>query len=430
MPAFGRFALQSGVSSEVDMKRRHGHRILMLLENCSYPEDTRVLQEAQALAADGYEVAVICPKEAGQRWHECADGVHLYRYPAPPAASSLLTYLWEYGYTMAATFLLSLWVLGRQGFDVVHLHSPPDIFVAIAAFYKMFGKRFVFDHHDLSAEMYTMRFENGGNRLVYQTLLWLEKCCFRLADHVISTNHSYKTIAMQRGEVPEARITIVRNGPDIRMFKPVVPHPAMQSIGQQDKTILAYVGVMGFQDGVDYFLRALRHLVYDLKRTNVYAVLLGQGDAFASLQALAQQLNLDDYLRFAGWTALEEVPHYLSAADICVAPEPSNAYTDRSTTIKLMEYMAVGKPTVAFALPEHQFSAQDAALYAQPNEELDFARHIAVLMDDPIRRQRMGQRGLERITTELAWSYQAKHLIEAYTTLMRGRVTRPTGSPA
>ena len=412
------------------MKRRGGRRILMLLENCSYPEDIRVLQEAQALVADGYEVAVICPKEAGQLWRECVDGVQLYRYPAPPAASSFSMYLWEYGYTMAATFLLSLLALWRQGFDVVHLHSPPDLFVVIAAFYKRFGKRFVFDHHDLSAEMYTMRFEHGGNRLVYQTLLGFEKCCFRLADHVISTNHSYKTIAMQRGGVPETQISIVRNGPDIRMFKPVVPHPAVQRIRQPDKTVLAYVGVMGFQDGVDYFLRALWHLVYDLKRTDVCAVLLGKGDAFASLQALAQQLHLDDYLWFAGWVALEEVPHYLSAADICVAPEPSNAYTDRSTTIKLMEYMAVGKPTVAFALPEHQFSARDAALYAQPNEELDFARHIAVLMDDPIRRQRMGQRGLERITTELAWSYQAKHLLEAYATLTLDHATRPSRPPA
>lgn len=409
------------------MKRRGGHRILMLLENCSYPEDTRVLQEAQALVADGYKVAVICPKDAGQLWHVCADGVQVYRYPAPPEASSFLTYLWEYGYTMSVTFLLSLLVLRRQGFDVVHLHNPPDIFVVIAAFYKLIGKRFVFDHHDLSAEMYTMRFENGGHRLVYQTLLWLEKCCFRLADHVISTNHSYKTIAMQRGGVPETRVTIVRNGPDICMFKPVAPHPAVQTIGRQDKTILVYVGVMGVQDGVDYFLRALWHLVYDLKRTDVYAVLLGKGDAFASLQALAHQLNLDDYLLFTGWTELQEVPRYLSAADICVAPEPSNAYTDRSTTIKLMEYMAVGKPTVAFALPEHQFSAQDAALYAQPNEELDFARHIAALMDDPARRQRMGQRGLERITTELAWSYQAKHLLDAYATVTQGHVTQPFG---
>ena len=82
--------------------------------------------------------------------------------------------------------------------------------------------------------------------------------------------------------------------------------------------------------------------------------------------------------------------------------------------IKVMEYMVVGKPIVAFDIVETRYSAQDAALYARPNDELDFARQIAALMDDPERCRKMGQIGMERIESELAWPHQAKHLLDMY----------------
>ena len=392
-------------------------RILMLLQNAPYPHDPRVRSEAKALTTAGYQVTLICPGVAGQPWHEIFEGMRIYRFPRPSYASSLLGYLYEYGYSMLMIFIISLLVFVRHGFDVVHAHCPPDAFVFITAFYRFLGKRIVYDHHDLSPELYCARFEGGGNQFVYRTLSGLEKLSCRLADHVIATNQSYKKVEMQRGGVPEERITIVRNGPELNSMPPLVTDSELR---QHGKTTLCYVGVMGTQDGVDYLLRALKHLVYDMGRTDLFCYLVGRGEAVPRLKSLIEQLGLSEYVLFTGWVDRTEVPRYIDVADICVAPEPSNPYNDRSTSIKVMEYMQHAKPIVAFDLPEHRFSAQDAAVYANPNDERDFAQRIAALIDDPAQRQRMGQIGRDRIERELAWSYQKQHLLDAYRTLSGG----------
>jgi glycosyltransferase involved in cell wall biosynthesis len=397
-----------------DMKFSFGKRVLMLLENNPYPQDDRVRREATALATAGYQVSVICPSAPAQHRREVLDGVDIYRFPAPPAANHFLGYLMEYSYSMLATFIISLFIFFRRGFDIVHAHNPPDTFVFIAAFYRLFGKRFLYDHHDLAPELYYARF-GSGNRLVYHTLVLLERLSCRFAEHVIATNQSYKTIEMERGGVPEQRISVVRNGPELNHFQRLEPDPDLRG---NAKTIICYVGVMGFQDGVDYLLRALRHLVYGLGRTEFYCVLVGAGDALPGLRSLAGELELTDYVSFTGWVDQAHVARYLSAADICVAPDPSNPYADRSTTIKMMEYMAMGKPTVAFDLPEHRFTAQGSAVYVRPNDELEFAGALAGLMDDPARRQAMGSVGRRRVETALAWRYSVPNLLEAYRRLV------------
>ncbi len=397
------------------------NRVLMLLENQSYPLDPRVRWEAAALAGAGYRVTVICPWDSGQPWRESLDGVRVYRFPPPPPARTFLGYLWEYGYSMAVTFAISLLVFFSEGFDVIHSHNPPDTFVFIAAFYKLFGKRFVFDHHDLSPEMYAARFSSGGNRVVYRTLIMLEKLSCRFADHVIATNESYKKMEMERDGVPEARITIVRNAVDPKLLRTVEPDRALRQLG---KIIIGYVGVMGYQDGVDYLLRALHHVVRECGRSDFCCVLIGGGAALADLKLLTRQLALEEYVRFTGYLFGDDFARHMSAADICVDPDPSSPYNDRSTMIKMMEYMALGKPIVAFDLPEHRFTAQAAAIYITPNDERAFARALVQLMDDPLRREAMGAAGRRRIETELARHFSVRNLLEAYWTVLPA----PTGA--
>lgn len=388
-----------------------GRRVLMLLENYAYPQDGRVRREAVALVAAGYRVAVICPSEPGQPWHEVVDGVRVYRFPAPPAGQGFLGYVWEYAYAMVASLLLSWLVFWRDGFDVIHAHNPPDTFVFIALCYKLLGRRFVYDHHDLAPEMYYARFGGQGKRLVYQALVWLEKLSCLAADHVIATNESYRAVEMQRGGVPGERITIVRNGPDLTRLRSVEPDPRVRRMGT---TIIGYAGVIGFQDGVDYLLRALHHLVHDLGRTDFYCVIIGKGDARASLRALAHQLGLDEHVWFTGWVPDADYVRYLCSTDICVDPDPSNPFNDRSTMNKVMEYMALGKPVVAFDLPEHRFSAREAALYVRPNDELELARALAQLMDAPALREAMGALGRRRVEDALDWCHSVPNLLAAY----------------
>jgi glycosyltransferase involved in cell wall biosynthesis len=404
--------LQLGYAQESVVMASAKCRILMLLENLPFPQDIRVRREAGTLVSAGYRVTVLCPAATGQPFRERVNGVQVFRYPAPRAANGFLGYAWEYGYSMAASFLLSLLVFLRDGFDVVHAHNPPDTFVFIAAFYKMFGKHFIYDHHDLSPEMYQARFSNGGNRLVHHVLVLLEQLSCRFADHVVVTNESYKSMAMERGGVPEERVTVVRNGIELgRVGESVQPDRALRQMG---KTVIGYVGVMGHQDGVDYLLRALHHLLRDLRRNDFYCVLVGGGDAWEGLRKLARDLGLSDHTRFVGFVFGEGLRRYLAAADICVDATPSNPYSDRSTMFKIMEYMSLGKAIVAFDLPEHRFTAQQAVEYVAPNNELEFARALARLMDDPSRRAYLGAFGQNRIKNQLAWEYSAVNLLRAY----------------
>jgi glycosyltransferase involved in cell wall biosynthesis len=398
------------------MQTPTGRRILMLLENNPYPQDVRVRQEAEALVASGYGVSVVCPRASDQPWRELLDGVCVYRFPAPPPANGLLGYVWEYSYSMAAIFLLSIVVWLREGFDAIHAHNPPDTLVLLAVPYKLLGRRILFDHHDLAPELYWARFEGGGNRLVRRVLILCERLACRFADHVICTNESYKLVDMQRGRVPEEHITVVRNGPALREFERAERHPGVHKDG---RTVVGYAGAMATQDGVDHLMLALRHLVYELGRSDVLCLLVGAGVAMAGSQLLAEELGLAGHVLFTGWVGRADVVRYLSVADICVAPEPSNPYNDRCTTIKMMEYMALGKPIVAFDLPEHRVTAQDAAAYAHPNDEFDFAQQIALLMSDATRREAMGQLGRERIERELAWCYSVPNLLDAYLRILQ-----------
>lgn len=409
-------------SCEECMKPSAGNRVLMLLENAPYPSDSRVRPEATTLVAAGYQVSVICPGLIGQPWRETVDGVQVYRYLMLVQGNGLLGYLFEYGYALAATFIISWLIFFRPGFDIIHAHNPPDLYVLIAMVYKLFGKRFIFDQHDLAPELYAAHFE-GSRRWVYHLLVWFETLSCRLADHVIVANQSHKRLNVERGSISEKRITIVRNGPDLNILRSEQPEPGLC---QAEKTILCYVGVISTHDGVDCLLRALQRLVIDLNRSDFFCVLVGAGSAWLKMKSLSEQLRLTDQILFTGWVGPSEVARYISAADICVAPEPSNSYNDRTTVIKIAEYMALGKPIVAFDLPEHRVTAQAAAVYARPNDEFDFASQIAWLMNNPQRRKEMGRIGRQRVETELAWKYQAENLVAVYESLG----LRPEGSSA
>ena len=383
----------------------------MLLENNPYPNDLRVRREANSLVQAGFQVTVISPGQRKLSRYENIDGVHVYRFLAPPSGDGLVGYLWEYGWSLFSCFYLSIWVFFRRGFDVIHAHNPPDLFVLIAICFRIFGKKFVFDHHDLSPEMYHSRFRKGGKNIVYKALVFFEKLSCRFADQIIATNESYKTVEIERSGISAEKVTIVRNGPDLKRVKPVAPDPELR---KKASTILGFVGVMGQQDGVDYFIRAFDYLINELGRTDVYAVIIGKGDAVPSLKKLTAELGLEDRIWFTGRVSDDDMMKYLSTADICVDPDPYDPFNDRSTMIKMMDYMAVGKPIVAFDLTEHRASAEEAALYSKHNDEQDFAHNIVRLIDDPDLRDKMGAFGLQRMHEKLAWHHQEKNLLQVY----------------
>ncbi len=387
-------------------------RILLLVENTPAPLDVRVWGEATTLRDAGFQVSIICPKGTTeyQESYIYIDGIHIYRYQLPLAGAKYIVYFKEYVIALLMTFWLSLKVWFRHGFDVIHAANPPDIFFMIALLYRLFGKKFVFDQHDLAPELFQVKFK-GRMKLFHKLLLFLQWCSYRAAHLVIVTNLSQRQIAIERDHCPTDKVFVVRNGPDLERLKLVTPEPELKG-GR--RYLLAYVGVMSVQDGVEYTLYALHHLVYKHGRQDVSLVLMGDGEYLPVLRALAHELHLDDYVNFTGWTQSRDIVRYLTVADIGLSPDPQNGLNEYSTTIKTMEYMTMEKAIVAFDLAETRFSAQDAALYARPNYVEDFANKIEVLLDNEELRLTMGAIGRKRIEEELSWNHMKKNLLLAY----------------
>lgn len=403
-------------------------KIVMLVENLSVPADRRVWAEATALRDAGFQVCVICPKGPARHreTYTCLEDIHIYRYQLPISGRSAVTYIAEYTIALCMTFFFSVKVLFRHGFDVIHTANPPDLFFPIGLFYRLLGKKFVFDQHDLAPEMFTVKYQDRG-KLLYKLLLLFEYWSYRVADAVIVTNLSQQRIATGRGRCPISKVGVVRNGPDLERFKPVSPEPELK---RGHRFLLAYIGVMGAQDGIEYALYALADLVHKRGRQDIFLVLMGDGDAAPMLKTLAHELELNDYVKFNGWTEPADTARYLSAADIGLSPDPQNGLNEFSTMIKTMEYMAMGKPVVAFDLAETRFSAQDGALYARPNDVGDFADKIENLLEHEVLRRTIGANGRKRIEEELSWDYSKQNLLQVYRTLFPAGVEPQVTFPA
>jgi glycosyltransferase involved in cell wall biosynthesis len=391
--------------------------VLILVQNLSVPFDRRVWLECQSLVEAGFRVAVVCPKAPGDPTYYRLNGVDLFKYRAYAPGSSSMSFILEYVYSFLATLLLSLRASLRGRFAVVQSCNPPDLFWPIGLLFRVLhGSSFVFDHHDLCPELYQSRFPDG-NQLIYRALRLMERCTARSADHVISTNDSYRQIVLDRDGIAPACVTVIRTGPDLTRLRRTA---AESSLRRARPHLAAYLGVMGPQDGVDLVLEMADHVVHQLGRRDIGFTLIGSGDCFDDLVALSHRLELSDFVTFTGRVPDAEVAAILSTADVGISPDPKNPLNDVSTMNKTMEYMAFALPVVAFDLRETRVSAGDAAVYATPNDVGELARLLIDLIDDEPRRRVMGITGRTRIEQELAWGHQAPRYVGVYKTLTAG----------
>jgi len=386
-------------------------RVLIIVQNLPVPFDRRVWLECQALTRSGYEVSVVCPKGRGDPSYHVVDGVSLYKYRPYAPGGSKLGFITEYVYSFLATARLTLKARRSGRFAVLQACNPPDIFWPIAlALRAMDRTKFVFDHHDLCPELFQSRFPEGP-RLPYRALRALERRTHRTADHVISTNGSYREIAISRSGKQASDVTIVRTGPDPRRLKRGPAEPAQR---RGRKYLAAYIGVMGPQDGVDIVVQAAGIVVHELGRDDIAFTLIGSGDCFDELVALRDELRLAGHVEFTGRAPDELVTSILSTADVGLSPDPKNPLNDLSTMNKTMEYMAFELPVIAFDLRETRVSAGDAGVYVTPNDVHEYAAAIVKLIDDEPERARLGALGRTRVEEELAWSHQEQAYLGVY----------------
>jgi glycosyltransferase involved in cell wall biosynthesis len=397
-------------------------RVLIIVQNLPVPFDRRVWLECKALVAAGYDVSVVCPKGKGDPAFEVIDTVRIYKYRPYAPGGSKASFIAEYVYSFLGTAWKTLLARRRGPFAVMQACNPPDIFWPIAMALRLVDRtKFVFDHHDLCPELFQSRFPDGP-RLPYRGLLALERRTHRTADHVISTNDSYRDIAIRRSGKAPADVTVVRTGPDPEKLSRGPRDPAQR---RGHRFLAAYIGVMGPQDGVDIVVRAADIVVHDMGRDDIAFTVIGSGDCFDELVALRDELKLGDHVEFTGRAPDEQVKKILSTADVGLSPDPKNPLNDVSTMNKTMEYMSFELPVVAFDLRETRVSAAAAAVYVTPNDVREYAKAIVDLMDDEATRAQLAKIGRTRVEDELAWSHQERAYVGVYDRLT-GRASTST----
>jgi glycosyltransferase involved in cell wall biosynthesis len=392
-------------------RRPRGGRALLIVENDFVPRDRRVWQEALSLRDGGWDVTVLAPHgwpEDPRPTDEILEGVRIHRFKLRPAEHSRLGHLSEYGVAIWRIWRALRRLAGERPFDVIHAANPPDFLLLAALGQRRRGTRLIFDQHDLTPEMYASRSEDS-NALVVRALLALERLAFRVANVTLAANDSAKRIAIDRGRQAPEDVFVVRNGPVRERFTPMPPDPAL---ARGRAHLLVYVGLMGPTDGVDHALRALSHLLG--RRQDWHAAFLGDGEMLPGLRELASELGLVDHVEFPGYVSDERLRIAICSADVCLAPDPRNRYTDHSTLVKIAEYMALSAPVVSFDLVESRVTAGDAALFAANNDPAEFAALIDTLLDDPERRRTLGAKGRARFERELAWEHSERSLLAAY----------------
>ena len=320
-----------------------------------------------------------------------------------------MSYLREYGAALWWETKLAWKIWRKHGFDVIQACNPPDLIFLVAWPFKLFGKKFIFDHHDINPELYEAKF--GRRDFFWRLMVLFEWLTFKTANVVICTNESYRAIAERRGGKKHEDTFVVRSGPDLTKLKHL---PSDDRWRNGRKYLVGYVGVMGEQEGIDLLLESVRHIVRDKGREDIQFCLVGGGSSLDGLKQMAQDMRVAAYVTFTGRAPDEDLFSVLSSADVCVNPDRVNPMNDLSTMNKILEYMAFEKPIVQYDVKEGRFSAQESSLYAAENDPVDFAEKILELLADPERGKQMGATGRKRVEDELCWDMQIEPLLAAY----------------
>ncbi|MFZ7131893.1 MAG: glycosyltransferase family 4 protein [Eubacteriales bacterium] len=390
----------------------HGkNNVLIIVENLPLPFDRRVWQEANTLKRAGFGVFIICPKGKDQynKEYEEINGIKIYRHRLPFEANNAVGYLIEYLTALYWEKKLAKKIFKEYGFNYIQACNPPDLIYLIAKPYKKkYGVKFIFDHHDINPELYLAKFNRKD--IFYWLLMMFEKNTFKLADHCIATNKSYKEIALNRGKKDEDEVTVVRSGPSLERLYYMPPNDELKK-GRE--YLICYVGVIGQQEGIEYLLDAAR-ILKEKGRRDVFFLIMGQGPQWRNMVELSIKMGIDEMVDFPGRVSDDFLRTALSTADICINPDKYNEMNDKSTMNKIMEYMAMGKPIIQFDLTEGRYSAKNASLYALKNNPDDMARKIIELLNDPDKRKRMGDFGKKRVIDKLEWTHEESKYLSVY----------------
>ena len=382
---------------------------VIIVENLPVPLDRRVWQEATALTRAGWRVSVICPTSAKfpQRF-EMLDDIAIYRHPLPAEGRGAAAYLREYSTALFHEARLLIKVHRERGFSIIQACNPPDLIFLVAAPFKLLGKRFIYDQHDVSPELFIVKYENKG--FLYKALMVFERLSYAMADFVITANATFKDLAVSRGHKPSERVEVVYGVPDRMRIHRVDPDPTLRG---DRKFVLGYIGIINEQDGVDHFVEAVAEIVRK-GFSDFRAVVVGDGPALPAVKTLATSLGLDDHLLFTGYLSGPTLLAHISAFDIGVIPDPYNEANDVMSMNKVFEYCALGIPTACYPLKETKRLLGEAGVYAPTLDPAGLADACLQLMQDEPLRLRSAQEAAKLSAETFVWEHEAKKYVGVY----------------
>jgi glycosyltransferase involved in cell wall biosynthesis len=389
---------------------RQPRSCVIVVENLPVPFDRRVWQEAQALHRAGWTVSVICPtNDHFPKPFEVIDDIAIYRHPLPPEGRGALAYFREYSAALFHEFRLLIKVHRERGFLIIQACNPPDLIFLAALPFKLMGKRFIFDQHDVSPELFVVKFGKKG--FLYRGLMFFERMSYAMADFVITANATFKDIAVSRGGMPPSKVEVVYGVPDRKRIDRVEPEPGLHG-GR--KFVLGYLGIINEQDGVDHLVRAVAHLVRVKGFRDFRAVVVGSGPALELVRALACSLEVEDFVLFSGYLNGEKLLAHISAFDIGVIPDPVNEANDLMSMNKVFEYCALGIPTACYPLRETKRLLGDAGVYAPSPNPAGLAEACLSLMRDESLRARSAAAAARLSAEKFLWENEARKYVATY----------------
>lgn len=376
-------------------------RRLCMVVHGPYPiGEPRVTREAQVARELGLDVEVLALRRPGEVRSETVDGVLVHRLPIRHRRGcGLVRMLAEYlGFTTLATAWLALHPRRRR---LVQVHNPPDFLVIAGLLPKLLGNRLIFDVHDLSPDLFAMRFDGKrGSRIADRLLKLTEKAATRLANQVITVHEPYRRELIARGVKPD-KVSVVMNSLD----ESLLPDPAARAENNSFRVV--YHGTITHWYGVATIIEAAARASSEIPGLRVE--LYGDGDALPAVRELASRYGLDG--RFSSSGAY--LPHRdtlaaVSGASVGVVPNLSNRLNRFALSSKLFEYVMLGIPVACSRLPtlEEHFG-EDELLFFEPGDSADLARALTAIATDPASAARRAERARARCE-EYRWHQSAK----------------------
>ncbi len=365
-------------SPEHEMKR------VCMLRNYTYPEIYPTQRNAETLVANGYEVDVVALKNRGQKSREVVSGVTVHRLPITHRRKGVLRYAFEY----SAVFLLAAWKLTwlhlKRRYQVIEVSGMPDFLVFAACVPKLLGARVVLHLLDHTPGVYADHFKIGADHPAIRFLRVIEKLCAHWADHVIVTQSTSKELLIRNG-IRASKITVILNVPDEDNF---IAPPVT---GRSNSVFrLMTHGTLVERYRVQTLIKAVPDILKEIPQLKVEIV--GDGEYQTKLEELARSVGVTDCVNFVGRVPFREIPSHIAAADVCVVAIPTGV--NPAIPLKLLEYLAMGKPIVVNTFPTIQaYFDNTTMMFFRPDDEHDLARCVVELYRDPGKRAALAAAG-------------------------------------